>query len=341
MKQFDRGYLQIASYSMTFMSLLDIANPTWGALNDPVASDGTVLIVVPEATVEVASARSRKVTTSPSFTGDPALQNSDLPTLGVTMYGSDGTLPDYILQEEKNSVSTSPFGSRVLPRTIIGQDYRQQLRSTNFPAKAVVYITFKSGAQSGVCTGWMIGKDTVATAGHCVHSGGSTGEWYQNHVAYPGRDRRRAPYGSCKATRTWSVNGWIEERNPEYDYGALKLNCDVGNRTGWFGFYWQRDFLNEPVAVQGYPGDKPSGTQWLDVDKNRCNSTRKVFYKLDTFGGMSGGPIWNSTAHDGAYAMGIHTNGAPSYGCNGTYNSGVRITEGVFDNLKAWIDSAK
>jgi glutamyl endopeptidase len=51
---------------------------------------------------------------------------------------------------------------------------------------------------------------------------------------YPGRDGALSPYGVCTARTLFSVIGWTVSANEEYDYGAVKLNCTVGNTVGWF-----------------------------------------------------------------------------------------------------------
>ena len=63
------------------------------------------------------------------------------------------------------------------------------------------------------------------------------------------------------------MTGWTVSANEEYDYGAVKLNCTVGNTVGWFGIT-SADPTNFPSIVGGYPGDKPLDT----VDQQRPNS---------------------------------------------------------------------
>lgn len=260
----------------------------------------------------------------------------------------NGVVPAYILQEEEDAIP-APVPGKYAPKklsepeTVIGTDRRQRLRTTIFPTRAVTYIYFKNSAGSGFsCTGWMIGPNTVATAGHCVHSGGSGGSWYvgASYKIYPGRDGSSAPYGYCTAKGLYSVTGWTVSGNHQYDYAAIKLNCTVGKTTGWFGFkYKTTSLVNEPTIVQGYPGDKPSATHWLGADKNRCDAPRKIYYSSDTAGGMSGGPIWNDVTfgiNSGAIAMGVHAYGKWGTGCNAMYNGGTRITLAVYNNYVNW-----
>ena len=109
---------------------------------------------------------------------------------------------------------------------------------------------------------------------------------------YPGRNGTSAPYGSCSATQLFSVIGWTSSGDERFDYGAIKLNCNIGNTVGWYGFFWQSASLaGLPVITQGYPGDKPL-TQWRSTDVVRGNTADQVFYRADTVGGQSGSPVW-------------------------------------------------
>ena len=115
--------------------------------------------------------------------------------------------------------------------SIIGPDTRVRVTpTTTFPARATVLITFSLGR----CTGWLIGPNTVITAGHCVHPGGG-GSFYpaSSYRIYPGRNGGGSPYGSCTAKWLASVRGWTTTGDDRYDYGAIKLNCAIGNTVGW------------------------------------------------------------------------------------------------------------
>ena len=76
-----------------------------------------------------------------------------------------------------------------------------------------------------------------------------------------------------------------------YDYGAIKLNCSIGNTTGWYGYFWTSASLNGlPTIINGYPGDKPL-TQWRSSGLVRVTQAQRVFYQNDTLGGQSGAPV--------------------------------------------------
>ena len=97
---------------------------------------------------------------------------------------------------------------------------------------------------------------------------------------------RRAGAGAKARTATSPDRPRGDER---YDYGAIKLNCTVGNMVGWYGITTANP-KNKPSIIQGYPGDKPL-EQWFSADKVRATTSRQVFYNNDTIGGMSGSPV--------------------------------------------------
>lgn len=212
--------------------------------------------------------------------------------------------------------------------SVIGPDSRYQITNTTSSTyRKIVHITSNIGG----CTGWLISANTVATAGHCIYNGG----WASNVRVYPGRNGSSTPYGSCSAQRLYSTTGWTQSRSPNYDYGAIKLNCTVGNQTGWFGFKWKDGDRNgEGTNIAGYPGDKPYATMWRSNDKVRVTQSLRLFYANDTIGGMSGSPVWNN-ALCSQCAIAIHAYGVGSTG----YNGGTRITQQVFNNLTSWKNS--
>jgi len=243
--------------------------------------------------------------------------------------------------------ATAPSGASSTAigiESIYGPDDRVRVSpATSFPASAVVQITRNGAAH---CTGWLYGPDIVATAGHCVHSGGSGGSWYTGLTVWPGRDGSSTPYGSCTVRQSHSVSGWTNDGNEEYDYGALKLNCTIGNSTGWFGYWWQSASLaGTSTLINGYPGDKPFGQQWRGDSVSRTvavSQTNQIFYTNDTIGGMSGSAVYQNRASGSSFCVGycsmaIHAYGFPHGGDpHNAYNHATRITEARFNNMQAW-----
>lgn len=222
----------------------------------------------------------------------------------------------------------TPIGAR--PQTIFPPDTRTRVDpTTNYPARATVLLT----SSAGRCSGWMIGANTVATAGHCVH-GGRGGSFFTNVVAYPGRNGPMSPYGSCTARTLYSVNGWMQNSDYRYDYGAVKLNCTIGNTTGWYGMFWS-SLTGLRTIINGYPGDKPL-EQWQSTGNVTATDEFNVLYSNDMTNGDSGAPVYyNRSSTCNACAMAINANNEGTGFFKGS-NRGTRIRQAVFNNLIAW-----
>ena len=223
---------------------------------------------------------------------------------------------------------------RAITEVVIATDDRVPVANVaSYPWRSIcaLRITSRSG-QHYVGTGWLIGRRTVATAGHCVflHDDGG---WAREIVVIPGLQGARQPFGRYRATRFRSVDGWIQEQATGSDYGAIQLEDPVPAAVGYFAFGALDDQTSKGVDanISGYPSDRGSASvQYYHARKIVKATASKLFYDIDTFGGQSGSPIWLDLGPRGRVAIGIHTTGS-SRG-----NSGTRIGRGVFDNLRQW-----
>lgn len=150
----------------------------------------------------------------------------------------------------------------------------------------------------------------------------------------PGRDGKRLPYGSATSTQFWSVKGWADSGDENYDYGAIILAAELPKKLGSIGFqvYDDATLAAMTVNVTGYPGDKvgdETGTLWYDSKQIASTRATKVYYDLDTAGGQSGAAVYRIDS-GARIAVAVHAYGGP------TTNSGTRITAPVFANLKNW-----
>jgi glutamyl endopeptidase len=278
-------------------AVLAVAAVTPAIANDaPVGDDGRV---------GRAPAAEGAAIIKPSF-GMKTVTTDKLRRAGVTL-GDSEPAPE---GSGLGSVAYGAIGPEST-ESIINWDSRTRAVTKRYPNRAVVYIERNGNAH---CTGWMYAPNMVVTAGHCVHTGGSKGSWYSNRTlkVYPGKNNNKNPYGSCTPIRKWTVQGWAQNNDPKYDYGAMRLNCNIGNTVGWFGLFHLTNPEGEPAIITGYPGDK-NRTQWTSADKIRDSITQMLGYRMDTIGGMSGSPIWhdrsNATANNGAWGFCVHNYG--------------------------------
>jgi glutamyl endopeptidase len=215
--------------------------------------------------------------------------------------------------------------------------------TTDYPARAVakVWVKFKGKAQNSFafefCSGFLISKDTIATSGSCVYnfSRFPAGQWAISATVTPGMSLQTpSPFGICKAVQFFTVKGWINSGAPgnrKYDYGAMKLDCNVGLTTGFFGLAVQPSAALEKksVSANGYYSnfDQEQGD-----GRVKEVASRQLFYSADTRHQMKGGPVWGLVdgCNDIACALAIHD------GFDGPYNYGLRIVDPVFRNYLNW-----
>jgi V8-like Glu-specific endopeptidase len=224
-----------------------------------------------------------------------------------------------------------------LAETVHGPDDRTQITNTSvYPWRvhASLLITARDNSQ-WIGTGWFIGPHTLMTAGHVVYikNSGVAGRdgWVKSIRVMPGRNGSTLPYGAVTSTNFRSVNGWINNGDQNYDYGAIIIPTNLGNTVGWFGFgvYSDADLRNTTGNISGYPGDKPTGTQWYDFRRIASVNSLKVYYDIDTAGGQSGSAVYR-IINGARFGIAIHAYGGA------TTNSGTRITTPVYNNMVAW-----
>jgi glutamyl endopeptidase len=229
-----------------------------------------------------------------------------------------------------------------LAETVLFPDERVRISPANaFPWRVhcALRITAKDGS-AWIGTAFFISPRVLATAGHCVFINSPSQArrgWVRRIDVMPGRDGDDLPYGTVTSTRFYSVRGWTENADDEYDYGAIVLETPLGERTGALGLgAYSDDTLTSVTGnLSGYPGDRGNGTeQWYMARRITSVSARKVFYDIDTAGGQSGSAVYRIS--DGQrHAFGIHAYGVGS----SPFNSATRINRPVFDNLQAWKDA--
>jgi glutamyl endopeptidase len=223
------------------------------------------------------------------------------------------------------------------PNSVIGPDGRvQEYAPASFPWGAIAHLETNQGG----CTGFMLSRDVLVTAGHCVHWNGS---WVTSYTVTPGRTGNSKPFGTCSGgiNDVWTTGNWINGYPSDYDFGLVKLTCDVGYSTGWFGWWYNtgENLANQYFYVEGYPGDKPYGTMWWDGDYTYSQTANKLWYWVDSAGGQSGSPVYHydsvSPGLCGGWCVtGIHTNGVA--GANPA-NSGTRFRPEVMSFINYWI----
>lgn len=231
--------------------------------------------------------------------------------------------------------------------SVIGTDERTRILETEkTPWRMICALEIDAPAGQYVGTGWLIGPKTLLTAGHCVY-GAEMGGWANSIRVVPGRDGTEQPFGSVVSKKFSTVKRWVDNQDPDFDYGVIQLPDAVGQRLGWFGLGVRTpdQLRSARVNISGYPADRGGGVeQWFSANTVVAVTQRRVFYSVDTFGGQSGSPVWvQDDPKKPPVAVGIH-----AYGVGGTpsalgvvANSAPRITTAVLTNVKKWLKAAQ
>jgi V8-like Glu-specific endopeptidase len=210
--------------------------------------------------------------------------------------------------------------------TVHGPDDRVQITNTSvYPWRVHASLLITAADNSSwIGTGWFIGPHTLITAGHVVFikNSGVPGRdgWVRRIQVMPGRNGGSLPYGSVTSTNFRSVTAWTNSGDENFDYGAIIIPNNLGNTVGWFGFVGN---------ISGYPGDKPTGTQWYDARRIASVNSKKVYYDIDTVGGQSGSAVYR-IINGQRVGVAIHAYGGA------TTNSGTRIVTAVYNNMVNW-----
>ena len=232
----------------------------------------------------------------------------------------------------------TPIGER----SVIGDDGRRRVTDTEeYPARAIGQIELMQNDVPFICTGWLIDTNTILSSGHCGYDDSNIDDPIETATFSPGRDRATSmtvdPFGTCNVTDVYAPSQWRLDHDPKHDWSLMHLDCTIGESVGWFGYFWRGPIhALEGIRgrVAGYPGDKPFGTQWGINGKIRVSKKLTAFYKMDTFGGQSGSPVFQTNrpaCGDGPCSMAVHSYGGP-------LNSGPRITKNRFELIQDLAD---
>lgn len=192
--------------------------------------------------------------------------------------------------------------------------YGQSLREQN---NLCSREKFSENTTAGFCTGFLVGKDIIVTAGHCVNEESTCkgtsfvfGVNSAREVDQQFKIRRENVY-SCKKILTS-----FYKKGTSYDYAVIQLDREVKYRHVFVLGDDNKVTAKSKVAMLGHPNglaltySAPAPvTQTWDTDVFRTT--------LDSFSGNSGSPVFDLATEK---VMGILTGGQDDFEENGSCN---------------------
>jgi hypothetical protein len=171
------------------------------------------------------------------------------------------------------------------------------------PKSTIGKLFFTLNGSNFVCSASVIGRSTLATAGHCVSDG--AGHFSTNTSFCPSyRDGASTTRGCWSVITRTTSSRWHTLADPDYDYACMVTATTgtvvankIGNVTGWLGRAWNFS----PAQAErtfGYPQAAPftglrlmttASTDWYSFAFVAGLQTSKIIGS-DLTGGSSGGP---------------------------------------------------
>ena len=177
----------------------------------------------------------------------------------------------------------------------------------------------------GFCSGFLVGEDLFATAGHCIRD--TTACNGVNLVFDYGYDQQgkdlssvdAADVYSCKSIVSRALDGGLGN-----DYAIIKLDRPVTDREPLKLNRSRALNAGDGVTVIGHPSGLP--TKITSNAKVRSNDATKAYFvaNLDTYGGNSGSAVFNTQTGD---VEGILVRGETDFTYRGSCTVSNRCTE--------------
>lgn len=174
-----------------------------------------------------------------------------------------------------------------------------KLRS-DYPYRTVGWFVFvKSNGASARCSAQLIGRSILATAGHCVHAGGTGASgWIRSGTFYPAYANATSAYGYATAATVYTTSGWYGTGALDrgYDVALVVLNkrsgtsSEIGAATGTLAFCYQNCLQSYWYNSQlGYPYNYDNGAYLNQSEHLEVSDSRDYVFGTGMSGGSSGG----------------------------------------------------
>ncbi|OJW52824.1 MAG: hypothetical protein BGO67_00640 [Alphaproteobacteria bacterium 41-28] len=195
-------------------------------------------------------------------------------------------------------------------------------------------------------TGTLVGKRSVITAAHCLYLKEKTAHGYKYTPAketyfFSGLKGKESLYSSKVLKEL--VHPKYLQNDSLYDYGLVKLEDNIGAKTGYASLIVAEDaeLDDQTVNVTGYPGyvgafrhliRKDTFIMYTSSGQIKFVDKHMIRYHIDTSGGQSGSGVWALNKEDIVECCGVHIMGSKLEG-----NGAIRINDENFETIQNWL----
>lgn len=172
-----------------------------------------------------------------------------------------------------------------------------------FPYRASVLILSDFRTKSGTMvrgsgSGSLIGPNKVATVAHNLYH--KEYGWAETVRVYPAVKYNYTDYGMAYGSTLYTYGGYISAatgslKAQQRDVGVIKLNSNLGNTTGWYGYSTGRSSQHR---LNGYDGDMADGRTLITRGgSDTYQENGLVKYPWRTTSGSSSGGVYNPSTN--------------------------------------------